>query len=268
VGKKLLPLRVAECSLPPMLAHRAYVDLVRQSEAVAGEMVLAALGRLKGEDFRPQHKPPFPSVSTPPSAARPSRFPGAFPSIWNVPIERNPYFTGRSELLEAMHQRLAQGSTAALTQAIQGLGGVGKTQIALEYAYRHASDYDGVWWLRAEEPATQGKSIILHVGESWQERAASRSCVPERLGRARRSRARLLKSKVRRHTVRQRLRLEREPFVPGLRPDDKGWSAVTWTRRIRSADQPLSSALCPGHHLKGSMSLSGTELTGVAEARD
>ena len=76
--------------------------------------------------------------------------------IWNVPYRQNPYFTGREELLEALHQRLITEHTTALTQtqAITGLGGIGKTQTAIEYAYRHRKDYPIIWWLRAEEPAT------------------------------------------------------------------------------------------------------------------
>jgi tetratricopeptide (TPR) repeat protein len=69
-----------------------------------------------------------------------------------VPYLRNPNFTGRDELLDELHSKLEHGRTA-LT-AVRGMGGVGKTQLALEYAYRHAGDFDLVWWLRAEEPAT------------------------------------------------------------------------------------------------------------------
>ena len=76
------------------------------------------------------------------------------PPTWNVPHRRNPNFTGREELLEELHTQLASGEHAALTQAISGLGGVGKTQLALEYAYRHAADYDLVWWVAAEDTAT------------------------------------------------------------------------------------------------------------------
>ena len=60
------------------------------------------------------------------------------------------------DLLEKLHQTLASGERAAFTQtsAITGLGGVGKTQLALEYSYRNADDYRVVWWVRSEEPAT------------------------------------------------------------------------------------------------------------------
>jgi hypothetical protein len=74
------------------------------------------------------------------------------PPIWNVPSMRSPHFTGRDDLLEELHCKLGSGSVA-LTAA-HGMGGIGKTQLALEYAYRHAGDFDLVWWLRAEEPTT------------------------------------------------------------------------------------------------------------------
>ncbi len=71
---------------------------------------------------------------------------------WSVPLPRNPYFTGREEILETLHRQLGVGQAVALTQslALHGLGGIGKTQIALEYAYRHALEYSAVFWIAAE----------------------------------------------------------------------------------------------------------------------
>lgn len=71
---------------------------------------------------------------------------------WSVPYPRNPYFTGREEVLEALHAQLGGEQAVALTQssALHGLGGVGKTQIALEYAYRSALDYRAIFWIGAE----------------------------------------------------------------------------------------------------------------------
>ncbi len=72
-------------------------------------------------------------------------------SAWNVPYLRNPIFTGREELLKQLHDNLTQNKTAALTQvqAIHGLGGIGKTQTAVEYAYRYGDEYHAVLWVNA-----------------------------------------------------------------------------------------------------------------------
>ncbi|NIO67789.1 MAG: hypothetical protein GTN71_01675, partial [Anaerolineae bacterium] len=67
---------------------------------------------------------------------------------------RNPHWRGRESLLAQIRSVLTSGQPAVLTQAIHRLGGVGQTQLAVEYAYRHAADYHLVWWVRAEEPAT------------------------------------------------------------------------------------------------------------------
>jgi tetratricopeptide (TPR) repeat protein len=72
--------------------------------------------------------------------------------IWNVPHSRNVNFTGREDLLKQLRGSLLSGNHAALTQTLHGLGGVGKTQTAVEYCYRHAADYDLVWWIRSEGP--------------------------------------------------------------------------------------------------------------------
>src|SRR3712207_3498986 len=84
-----------------------------------------------------------PALSPPPAAR--------LPQVSNAPA-RNPHFTGRAGLLEQLHQRLGAGEGTLVVQALHGLGGVGKTQLALEYAHRFAADYDLVWWIDAEQP--------------------------------------------------------------------------------------------------------------------
>jgi hypothetical protein len=87
------------------------------------------------------------------AAARPpgiQRFPTGQPKIWNVSA-RNAVFTGRDEAMERLRRQITGGSTTViLPVALHGLGGVGKTQLAREYAHRFGADYDLVWWINAE----------------------------------------------------------------------------------------------------------------------
>lgn len=72
--------------------------------------------------------------------------------LWNVPYKRNPFFTGREDILNHLHRALYAENVVALShpQGISGLGGIGKTQTALEYAYRYAANYKAVLWVRAD----------------------------------------------------------------------------------------------------------------------
>jgi tetratricopeptide (TPR) repeat protein len=146
----LVPVRVRECEIKGLLPQIVYVDLVKLDEAAARHALLEGVKRGR---VKPQQQPDFPGAS-PRTIVNKPQFPGALPPIWNIKHHRNPNFTGREEELKALRASLLAGETAALVQAITGLGGIGKTQLALEYAYRHGGDYDAVWWVRSEDPLT------------------------------------------------------------------------------------------------------------------
>jgi tetratricopeptide (TPR) repeat protein len=84
---------------------------------------------------------------------QPGQLLSKMPSIWNVPYQRNPLFTGREELLNQLYEMLHRESNiVALTQtcALTGLGGIGKTQTVLEFVYRYCEEYDAILWLKAD----------------------------------------------------------------------------------------------------------------------
>lgn len=144
---RVLPVRIERCEVEGLLGPIVYIDLVGLDEQQAREQLLAgvALERIKPATV------PFPALQLVRGPQVPM-FPGSLPPIWNVPFLRNMLFTGRDDLLDRLAANLRTGQPAALsqTQAISGLGGIGKTQAAIEYAYRHRQDYQAVLWARAE----------------------------------------------------------------------------------------------------------------------
>lgn len=93
------------------------------------------------------------------SDSPPQPVPTRTPVVWgNVP-QRNKNFTGRDHILESLRAGLASSVTVVVPHALQGMGGVGKTQVAIEYAHRYRSEYDLVWWIPADQPALVRSSL-------------------------------------------------------------------------------------------------------------
>jgi TIR domain len=155
----LVPVRVQECKPPGLLAGRVYIDLVDTDEPTAKQRLLEGVGEA---GVRPTTAP-FPGTPA-------KRFPGQGPEVSNLPA-RNRNFSGRGELLEQLYASLQAESAAAVVPmgAMHGLGGVGKTELALEFAHRFASDYDVAWWVPAELP-TSATAALATLAPGWESR--------------------------------------------------------------------------------------------------
>jgi hypothetical protein len=158
--RKLLVTRVKECDRPGFLAGVVGVDLFGTAEAKASARLRRMVSSAIKGRAEPAVAPVFPGRAVP----REPRFPGAMPTVWKVPAGRNPNFTGRGQELAALAAALVCGSTVTV-QSLRGMGGIGKTQLATEYAHAHAGDYDLVYWIAAEEPATIADQFTALAGQ-------------------------------------------------------------------------------------------------------
>ena len=83
----------------------------------------------------------------------------------NVP-GREAAFAGREEELDAIRGGLLAGGPVAV-HAVNGAGGTGMTSVAVEYAHRHAADYDLIWWLESRDRVLLGQryaELAMHLG--------------------------------------------------------------------------------------------------------
>lgn len=75
-------------------------------------------------------------------------------NLYAVPFQRNPHFLARSEVLSSLHQNLFNGpkdrTAGQKSCLVHGGGGMGKTQLAIEYTYLYRETFDYIIWVRAE----------------------------------------------------------------------------------------------------------------------
>lgn len=165
---KLIPVEIAPCDYRPLYAPlKRITETSGKLPEAAAAALLAALQTAERTQEREAQR----------IAAR-------TPPVFEVPRARLGHFFGRDQALAELHQTLAQGQAAAVTQVVGGMGGVGKTTLAAEYAHRFgtAGRYAGVWWVGADSES----GLIDSLG-----RLAERLGMPEEADRPKMARAAL-----------------------------------------------------------------------------
>ena len=137
--RKLIPFRVRECQLNGLLAQIIYHDLSAVKNGVdAKAKVLAALK----ERAKPDTAPSFPGNPQERVTTDPKPFPGEIEPANNIPYSNARHFVDREEPTEELHVKLRQHSIVVISD-VMGKGGVGKTELAVQYCRKHLRDYPG-----------------------------------------------------------------------------------------------------------------------------
>jgi TIR domain/NB-ARC domain len=145
--RKLIPVRVEACEVTGLLGQINAVDFVGVPQDQWEDLLLRAVSEARS---KPAAIPLVPQLGIPANLPR-----------------VNALFVGRESDLEALHKQLKTTNVMAIS-SIRGMGGIGKTELALHYAQRHlkANDYPGgMCWLRAREDV--GLQILQFAREHF-----------------------------------------------------------------------------------------------------
>lgn len=132
--------------------------------------ILGTVGTVDGSDVRPlkvNRRGDDVTSASPATRNVSGQGQGVLPRIMRGIPSRNPRFTGRDALINGLHELLVTSTreAALLPHTLHGLGGVGKTHLAIEYVYRFADEYDLVCWLPAHD-LTQVRASLVELGNA------------------------------------------------------------------------------------------------------
>ena len=130
----------------------------KKRRTTAFERLLQSL-KVRADDLNILHEENVPVTATPkPSENKYSKenktqkgvvSTAEFP-IHEIPFQENRNFSGRKDIVNSIHEEFSTAQNTVLIYAVSGMGGIGKTQIAIHYSYEFAKDYDLVYWIRSD----------------------------------------------------------------------------------------------------------------------
>ncbi len=160
-----VPVRVRECEIKGLLQAVVYIDLVGRDKEAARQVLLEGVERARRKPStaalfpgRPAPAKSYVPAEPPPSGTLPS--PGPLPPGSRLPHVRNVHFSGREgALMRLGRQLLPQGTGSPTSPAsdtrmliLTGMGGIGKTLLAVEFAHRYGGCFHGVHWVDCTQP--------------------------------------------------------------------------------------------------------------------
>jgi cellulose biosynthesis protein BcsQ/tetratricopeptide (TPR) repeat protein len=161
----IVPVRVEEALVRPPIADLRGPRLQELDEADAQALLLAHFAQ--GEQPAEQRDQPSDRSSGG------ARFPGRTPRLWNNIPQRNAIFQGRETHIGLLRDGFPPGRPA-MPAVLTGPLGVGKSQIALEFAYRFAADYDAIRWIRADS----AENVAVELAGFGEELGVTKATAP------------------------------------------------------------------------------------------